>query len=685
MKKLDLHIHTVAALQKDAMFSFELSKFEEYVNAARLDAVAVTNHNLFNLEQFNEISSRLSNIKVFPGIEIDFEKGHLLLISDNSELEDFAAKCSEISKELTHSAWVSLDKLESIFGQLTNYLLIPHFDKSPQVPANVLEKMGENIFTGEVCSPKKFQRLKKQPGLVTPLLFSDVRIDRDLDVGRLTGCHTFLKTSASDLTFQVIVAALRDKSKVFLNELEQEGLFHVLDDAPDLSFGLNVVLGNRSSGKTHFLSAIENTFNRDGQQVKHVRQFELVNRKESEVAKDLDRESGAVSEQYLKCFASVVSDVSNVDWRATEQRIGEYIDSLLKFADSESIQDEYSKCILFEETPFTIRPDQDLAALISSVVTLSKNQSHRDILDRHLSIKALDALLNDLKSEFEKCTKQQLRREWVNEAVRDIANALHANSASPHVEHNDLDFYKIKIEREKIRRFCTICKGVAREFSIVRRKVGAKFTIEASVGPIAGAADVRSQSHLTKGDFQGAFAKYSEPYEYLQALKNLNMDMGGIHRMFCKIKYHILNEYQKPVSGGERSEYNLLRSLEDSRKFELLLIDEPESSFDNEFLNENVNRVIKELATEMPVVVVTHNSTVGMLLKPDQILYTQREIVEGKDSYHIYGCSPGESSFKTRSGARTIASHKVLLDSLEAGEVAYNERRRLYENYTAKS
>lgn len=681
MKKLDLHIHTVAAADKDAAFTFELSKFEEYVNTAGLDAVAVTNHNLFHLEQFNEISSRLNNVKVFPGIEIDFEKGHLLLISDNSELEDFADKCSEISLELTRGTCVSLDRLREIFGTLSNYLLIPHFDKSPQVPSNVLELLGENIFTGEVCSPKKFQRLKKQPDQVTPLLFSDARIDKDLDVGRLTGCHTFLKTSASDLTFQVLVAALRDRSKVFLNETEEEDLFHVLDDAPYLSFGLNVVLGNRSSGKTHFLSEIENTF---GQQVKHVRQFELVNRKESEVARDLERESGAVSEQYLKTFASVVSDVGNCDRRATEQRLSDYLDSLLNLADSESIQDEYSKCVLFAETPFAIRSDQELVALLASVVTLSKNQSHRELLDKHLSIDELNALLVDLKSEFEKSTKLRLRREWVNEAVSNIAQALHANSASPHIEHNDLDFFEIKIEREKVRRFCAICRGVAREVSIVRRKVGAKFTIEASVGPLTGAADVRSQSQLNKGDFQGAFAKFSEPYEYLQALKNLNMDMGSIHRMFCKIKYQILNEYQKPVSGGERSEYNLLRSLEDSRKFEILLIDEPESSFDNRFLNENVNRVIKELAAEMPVVVVTHNSTVGMLLKPNRILYTQRVVVEGKDSYNTYACSPGECEFRTRSGAKTIASYSVLLDSLEAGEMAYNERRRLYEDFKAK-
>ncbi len=43
----------------------------------------------------------------------------------------------------------------------------------------------------------------------------------------------------------------------------------------------------------------------------------------------------------------------------------------------------------------------------------------------------------------------------------------------------------------------------------------------------------------------------------------------------------------------------------------MLLIDEPESSFDNIFLKEDVNSLLKEFSQEMPVVIVTHNSTIG--------------------------------------------------------------------------
>jgi len=129
------------------------------------------------------------------------------------------------------------------------------------------------------------------------------------------------------------------------------------------------------------------------------------------------------------------------------------------------------------------------------------------------------------------------------------------------------------------------------------------------------------------------------------------------------------------------AEFNLLRALQDAKQYEMLLVDEPESSFDNLFLKDNVNAVIKEISTELPVVVVTHNNTVGMLMNPDYVLYTQRIITDGLDEYKIFSGSPGDKIFKTAKGDEEIASHSILLDTLEAGEEAYGARKLLYDNY----
>ncbi|MBE4118180.1 hypothetical protein HJ108_09340 [Vibrio parahaemolyticus] len=73
-----------------------------------------------------------------------------------------------------------------------------------------------------------------------------------------------------------------------------------------------------------------------------------------------------------------------------------------------------------------------------------------------------------------------------------------------------------------------------------------------------------------------------------------------------------------------------MKSLHDAKDYDILLIDEPESSFDNVFLFESVNKIIKDLSKQMPVVVVTHNNTVGASIEPDYILYTEKKRYKGK-------------------------------------------------------
>ena len=47
MKKVDLHVHTIAT-EKDADFVFDIDKLQLYVQISKLDAIAITNHNTFD-------------------------------------------------------------------------------------------------------------------------------------------------------------------------------------------------------------------------------------------------------------------------------------------------------------------------------------------------------------------------------------------------------------------------------------------------------------------------------------------------------------------------------------------------------------------------------------------------------------------------------------------------------------
>jgi len=161
-------------------------------------------------------------------------------------------------------------------------------------------------------------------------------------------------------------------------------------------------------------------------------------------------------------------------------------------------------------------------------------------------------------------------------------------------------------------------------------------------------------------------------------LANESLTQSELYRLFVNITYKILNKDGFEVSGGERSEFRLLQEIKDAQNYNMLLIDEPESSFDNMFLHSDVNQIIREISETMPVVVVTHNSTVGASIGADYSLYASKKIEGGEVVYRLYSGHPTDLSLHSPDN-RTISNHEITLNSLEAGCETYDDRRRKYE------
>lgn len=682
MKKIDLHIHTIPVDSKDADFKFDLIKLQEYVDELLIDAIAITNHNLFDLDQFKEIVENLQNVTIFPGIEIDFEDGHLLLIGENENLDDFDTKCALIKEEFDSGDKITIQKLETIFVDLSKYLLIPHYDKKPNVRQNVIDSLREYIFAGEVQSPKKFSRIIKEADSLVPVLFSDIRVDTNIDPFMHQAKQTFINTN-SELTLNTIKAILRDKSKVFLTNSGKHAFFQVFSDGQELSTGLNVIIGGRSSGKTYLLNKLKHIFDMDEKSIKYIKQFDLIRGDEKKFNERVEKDKSAIREEYLKEFRVVVENATTIDRRLTNHNLEKYIETLLEFASSEKLQDEFSKAILFTENIYQVRrtPEEELEHLLEATILLLNSNNYKQTVNKYINEPSLISLFDDLTNQYKELLEIRLKKEWVNELVKDIRQQLESKTSSPKIDDDNVDFYQVKMERERIRRFNAIVNSIKHEAEIQKTEVFGKFKIRAIATPFIGAQGLHEECGK-QISFTNAFKKYDSPIEFLEELKSIEaLEKTELYRFFCKVNYQVLNEYNKKVSGGEMAEFNLLRVLQDARQYEMLLIDEPESSFDNLFLEKDVNRQIKDISKEMPVIVVTHNNTVGMLMEPNYVLYTQRKIINNMDEYKVFSGSPGDKEFKCADGSESISSYETLLDALEAGQKAYNIRNNLYNNY----
>lgn len=667
MKKIDLHIHTVSTIS-DRAFTFDLDTFKRYVTEAKLDAVAVTNHDVFDGAQFRQIQQALA-ATVFPGIEINLEKGHVLILGKPSDINDFESKTALVAQRITKIGdCISVEELIQIFGNLQNYLVIPHYDKGPSIAGETLEKLKPYVCAGEVDSAKKFVRNIKEANKLTPVLFSDSRMM--VDLATLPTRQTFI--DCGTLTLEALKSCLPDKAKVALSERDGNKLWQVFDNGQMLSTGLNVLIGARSTGKTHTLEQISKTI----KSVKYIEQFSLVQKNEAgEFKNSVEGRRSALVDQYLAGLKRVLDEVTKIDLAANDRAVAAYLDTLLRSAEEADRRDAFSKAALFDEVEFSIENVGTLQSLIGSVRQMIENAEYRPIIEKHVDLAALKRLARELIDVFRAKFLDAQKKQVINGLVKEIKQALAFRTAAVQVQ--DVNLYAAAMNKKRVTRFSEIVSYLKKEQVIFQDSLQG-FKIEAKKHPYAGAGEIKAISG-TKLAFGDAFRKYHDAYDYLRELMQIEgLPSADYYKLFVKVSYRILNKDGYEVSGGERSEFRLLQEIADAQNYDLLLIDEPESSFDNLFLKREVNQILKSISATMPVVVVTHNNTVGASVGADYLLYTTKELENGVPTYRIFSGYPTDKKLMSVDG-KVINSHATLLNSLEAGADTYERRRQSYE------
>lgn len=672
MKKFDLHIHTVSTVS-DRPFSFSLDCLKKYVEDKDIDAIAITNHNLFNRTQYELIRDALS-IKVFPGIEVDVENGHLLVITEEDDIDDFVKRCDKIFEMNGSSNTTSISEsaFVNVFQDLKKYLLIPHYDKYPKLELGRISSLKEYITCGEVTSAKKFLSLKKADGSLVPVIFSDIRItDNDID---FPDRQTFLDTD--ELTLSAVKYSLMDSAKVSLSSEDGHVIFEVLDNGLKISNGLTVILGKRSSGKTYTLDRIDEQFEGG----KYIKQFSLLSKDDATDQEKfeglLKTKGSSVAEAFLAPFKEVVEDVKTIDLERDEQNVDKYVQALLTAASEAERQDVFAKCRLFHETPYGEKELNSLDDLINAVDLLIENVTYKSIINTFITNNDLLHLAISLREQYIKEKEQELKWHYINDVVNSIQQELQVHSSNTPIPN--VDFYQVMMNKEKILKFGIIVNAIKRERVIEERNLYS-YKVIAKAEPFSGAQRMQRVSH-SRMVFSDAFSLYNRPYEFLKLLKSKEgLTVSDFYKYFVDISYGVLNQYGTKASGGERSEYNLLQELIDAARCKIILLDEPESSFDNLFLNNGVNEILKELSKQVPVIIATHNNTIGASLHPDYLIYTEKEILPGGDvKYRTYTGFPSSSELVDLEG-KTISRRDVMLNCLEAGEPAYMDRRVSYE------
>lgn len=673
LKKIDFHIHTKKTISDENIdFNFSLDILKKYIEANDLNGIAITNHNHFDLDQFIEINKHIS-INCFPGIEVNLVNGHILLITSEDYLEQLSSCSEKLSSYIKgKNDYINLDIFIKIFGEklLKDSLLIPHYDKKPKIDQGTINKLDaiSSIKWGEVNSHKKFSYNKKDEMKLTPLIFSDIRINDELNNLEINK-HTYIHTNT--LNIPSIKRTLMNKSNVSSNIDEARGIIN-MPNGLTISSGLNVVVGARASGKTSLLETLINDYHLDA---KYIKQFELVSdNEESNFHSRLQKSYSQETKDYLKPLEDIVTNVKDIDLKQSLSNISSYITSLISYAEYKNKMDIYSKAKLFNEKELKLPDTKNLKNTISNVESLINNQKYNHIIDRVIGVNQLKELFIALHTELKKTKREATLTQLTNNITKSIQNKLATKSSTPSINHTNL--YDIAKNIQRVKRFNTLVNDMKEEKYIKTIKIQ-NFYKKSIRKPFKGAQEIKSMAK-SKDKFSEAFKEYDNPYAYLCALKEIpSIKFTDLHNFFVKIDHSIVNSLGQKISGGQRTEFIFLQKIQDALDYDYLIIDEPEGSFDNIFLKESINQYIQDVSNKITVIMTTHNSTLGTSIDPDYLIYCTKN---NKNNFDVFYGYPNDEFLKNKNN-NTVSNKQVQLDYFEAGEKTYYERNKFYETF----
>ena len=269
---------------------------------------------------------------------------------------------------------------------------------------------------------------------------------------------------------------------------------------------------------------------------------------------------------------------------------------------------------------------------------------------------------------------EKIKKE-VDKLVESIQKKLELKSSVDTIPQ--IDLYNMMRNRLIVSRFNEDFKKIKEKTNIFEEDYQ-RFKIIATKAPYKNVSEMKEGANAT-GSFKETFDKYylKDTFKYIKQLKEDGVTIDKLCKTIIDIKYKVINQNGSEISGGEKAEFNLLKELDDAKNYDILLLDEPESSFDNPYIKENINTLIKDISNKTTVFVVTHNNTLGVSNKADKLIYTMYN--EKEQKYEVYVGNFTDTMLVNKDG-KSIKTYEAIVSCMEAGVKTYEERSKIYEN-----
>lgn len=673
MIKVDLHIHTISTLW-DLAFNFDLSQLKAHVKEQRLDCIAITNHNTFDSEQYAFIANELSNdCTVLPGVEVSALGTHLLVIGASNDAEAIQAACVKIRACLKDEEdTCTKEELFEAFPRLEQFIVIPHYKKDPEISDEKLEELQHLITAVETSSLAKAMRIKRAGNItISPVYFTDYRFGSEDPAGKRPKYRPgsiYLRLDSP--IFDQIKNELR-LGHAQLNALGNDDV----EIYPGIAIkkGINLVIGKRSTGKSYTLERARKCF--DEEDIFYIKQGDLVDEsQEKSFYENLNERFSDSAAKYEEHWTPLLETAFKLGTRTAQiKEISEYLDELKSYAETKTLGDAYSKAALFTRQEIEKPETTEAAKLIKAVMTLLKSEDYSAQIDSILGRANLLALLKVFitDAKLEQTTIKAVQE--ANKITLAIQDHLSVSATSKYPGHS-ISSIAAKIA------FINRCEDLLEECwkqQIIFDDEGATFTnysITATREKYANTDELKKRSGISSALGSLGNATPRDYFEKLLGVDESERDL--VSSALFNVDIGITDSKGASPSGGQRTECVFLGKLAEAKGKKVILIDEPESSFDNLFLDKDVADKIKELGQHAIVLITTHSPVLGFAVEPDKVIATTYD--SDSKEYQVYEGSLKDGNLVSFSGDKeNTRSHIRMI--LEAGKDSFDRRADYYE------
>ncbi len=700
--RIDFHCHTMATKSGDKPSrNVKVEIFRNSVLDAKVKIVCITNHNVFDLENYKELKASIEDdgVLLLPGIELDVmdsgsEKRHFhaTIIFDDNEIDEVSKAIRERTEGKTpDDTCLSLDGYIDLCNEFRCVTAV-HYWKNPSPSESAIsyikEKLDEKVLF--FYEPSSYKSLD--------ILVSNARksiIGSDVTNWENYKNSTFTETKIEVRDFNGLYNLLsRDKQiiETFLNGIESFSIDISKKGAGDIVniyCGTNIIFGNKASGKSEALDKIKKYFERRGKEVSFYDQdengVEINKLLEVDVSeKNLGdynaydcRDEFEALFSYKNELPLVVNDLERfIKTNKTNKNIDR-----LKITDIKIPQDKnYNADIKRIDKNYGLLQDINKKLheiddrYISDKIKIEeilKNvwqevfRDHTETVKSKITLKLLKQLKDSTKSLVEKNTSIKNRPETVG--FTKMASNFFASCIALERIRQNIDFsyvgdeeYVMQLEtNKKIGRRLKVCRVTSAS------KASDGFSEIQKLKIIRRAID-NMVSHCSTPELDKDIEEFNKC--------ELNKNTFSLEDLTAYKREFVVNGAAYVPSSGEETMMALEKKCDNS--FQVYVFDEPEKSLGNSYVSGVLIPKLRSLDKQNKIIVIaTHNANVAVNTTPlESILKTY----DGY-SYNTYsGNSYSNELVNIKDGDDIKDWKKETIDILEGGRAAFDERSEVY-------